>query len=207
VKKRIKLGLAVAGVVLLLIACTQPDPPFVKAEKDRQSAPEFSLQDASGSTFKLSDYKGKVVLLNFWATWCGPCQEEIPWFMGFEREYKDRDFAVVGISVDETGWNAVKPYLKRRQVNYRVALANQSVTQLYGSVEGLPTTFMIDRQGRIARTHIGLASQDTYRDEIVQLLGSNNSDDSHRISMLQAPGRIDFAGRWFGWLWTNRRAG
>lgn len=216
--KQWKLNLAVAGVVLLLIACTQPDPPFVKAEKDRQTAPGFSLQDSAGATFKLADYRGKVVLLNFWATWCGPCQEEIPWFIDFEREFKSRDFEVLGISLDERGWDAVKPYIVRKKVNYRVAIGDAALAQLYGNVEGLPTTFVIDRQGRIARIHVGEAARDTYRAEILQLLGRDNPNDPHRISrygadtlqfsecgadtplhcsLLSAPGRL------FDWIWTG----
>src|SRR6185437_4440778 len=172
---------AVSSLVVLLAACSEPEQPFVKAEKDRQRAPGFSLQDASGATLKLSDYRGKVVLLNFWATWCAPCQEEIPWFNEFERDYKSRDFAVVGVSLDQHGWDAVKPYIARLKVNYRVAVGDAMIAQLYGNVEGLPTTFLIDREGRIARIHLGQASRNTYRQEILQLLGSNNTNDSNRV--------------------------
>src|SRR5208282_706006 len=121
----------------------------VKAEHERKAAPDFSLKDADGKPVKLSDYRGKVVLLDFWATWCGPCKIEIPWFMDFERQFKDRGFAVVGVSMDEDGWAAVKPYLMRVQINYRVLLGNDQVGSLYGGVDSLPTTFLIDRQGNI----------------------------------------------------------
>src|SRR5712671_2004016 len=84
----------------------------VKAEADRRPAPDFALKDADGKTVHLSDYKGKVVLLDFWATWCAPCKIEIPWFMEFEQQLKDRGFAVVGVSMDEDGWGVVKPYLQ-----------------------------------------------------------------------------------------------
>ena len=94
----------------------------VKAEKERKPAPEFALKDATGKTVKLSDYRGKVVLLNFWATWCGPCKIEIPWFMDFEQTYKDKNFAVLGISLDEDGWDAVKPFIEQKKINYRVVI-------------------------------------------------------------------------------------
>ena len=125
----------------------------VKPEKDRKQAPDFILKDVNGASAKLSDYKGKVVLLDFWATWCGPCKIEIPWFMEFEQTYKDRGFAVVGVSMDEDGWDVVKPYIQTRKINYRILLGNDQVGQLYGGVESLPTTFLIDRSGRIAKVH------------------------------------------------------
>ncbi len=178
---------AVAALAVALVCCALPEQPYLKAEKDRKPAPDFSLKDASGASVKLSDYRGKVVLLNFWATWCGPCEEEIPWFIGFQQEFKDREFAVLGISVDEDGWDAVKPFVARRKVNYRVMLGGEEVSQIYGNVENLPTTFIIDREGRIARTHIGLVSRNTYKQEILQLMGSPKQNDSYRSGMLYFP--------------------
>jgi len=131
----------------------------VKAEQERKAAPDFNLKDADGKAVKLSDYKGKVVLLNFWATWCGPCKIEIPWFMDFEQTYKDKNFAVLGVSLDEDGWDSVKPYIQQKKINYRVMIGTEQVAQMYGEVDSLPTTFMIDREGRVAAVHIGLVSK------------------------------------------------
>jgi peroxiredoxin len=142
----------------------------VKPEKERKPAPEFALKDADGKTVKLSDYKGKVVLLNFWATWCGPCKMEIPWFIDFEKEYKDKGFAVLGVAMDDDGWDAVKPYLEEKKVNYRMVLGNDQVAEQYGGVDSLPTSILIDRDGRIATMHIGLVSKSDYRNDIIQLL-------------------------------------
>jgi peroxiredoxin len=142
----------------------------VKPEKERKPAPEFALKDADGKTVKLSDYKGKVVLLNFWATWCGPCKMEIPWFIDFEKEYKDKGFAVLGVAMDDDGWDAVKPYLEEKKVNYRVVLGNDQVAEQYGGVGSLPTSILIDRDGRIATVHVGLVSKSEYRNDIIQLL-------------------------------------
>jgi peroxiredoxin len=163
--------LARASVVALLASCAFiPDEAHLYPEKDRKTAPDFSLKDGDGKLVKLTDYRGKVVLVNFWATWCGPCQEEIPWFKDFQRDYKDRNFTVLGLSVDEDGWKAIKPYLAKNNLNYPVVLADDRVQMLYGNVENLPTSFVLDQQGRVASHHIGLVSKKTYREEILGLL-------------------------------------
>lgn len=169
------LALAAAALVATIGCSGQPRPAkaAVKPAKDRQAAPDFTLKDASGQTVKLSQFKGKVVLLNFWATWCGPCKIEIPWFIAFEKQYKDRGFAVVGVAMDEDGWEVVKPYIETRQVNYRVVMGDDVVAQLYGGVESLPTTFLIDREGRVASVHIGLVSKKTYQHDIDLLMESS----------------------------------
>jgi len=172
--------LAIAVFSLLAASCSKsPDTAHaasVKPDKDRKVAPDFTLKDASGASVKLSDYKGKVVILDFWATWCGPCKIEIPWFMEFEQEYKDRGFAVVGVSMDEDGWAAVKPYIEARKINYRILLGNDHVGDLYGGVDSLPTTFLIDRTGRIAAVHVGLEmGKDGFKNEIDRLLQGNRA--------------------------------
>jgi len=133
-----------------------------------------------GQTVKLADYKGKVVLLNFWATWCGPCKIEIPWFIEFEQTHKDKGFAVLGVSMDEDGWDVVKPYLASHKINYRVLLGDDSVATLYGGVDSLPTTFILDKEGRIASIHVGLVSKGDYLNDIGVLLGLNNKKTSSR---------------------------
>jgi peroxiredoxin len=144
-----------------------------KTAKLHQTAPDFSLGDASGGTVQLSDYKGKVVLLNFWATWCAPCKAEIPWFAEFERTYKHRGFAVIGVSMDDDGWKSVRPYMDAKKIGYRVALGNEVLAKNYGGVESLPETLLIDRDGKIAARHIGIVSKREYENEIIQILGKN----------------------------------
>ena len=137
---------------------------------NRKAAANFSLTDATGAKVTLASYKGNVVVLNFWATWCGPCQVEIPWFVEFNKTYKSRGLAVLGISMDEDGWKSVKPYLAEKKIDYPVVIGNEDVAKLYGGVDSLPSTFIIDREGRIAFVHTGLVSKETYEKDIRNLL-------------------------------------
>ncbi len=160
-----------AVLVLLASACSSfKSVKAAKSEKERQPAPNFSLQDSQGRTVRLADYKGKVILLDFWATWCGPCKIEIPWFIEFQRQYKDRGFSVIGVSMDEGGWEVVRPFVDEMRMNYPVLIGNDDTTSAYGGVDVLPTTFIIDKQGRIVATHMGLTSRSEFEDTIKSLL-------------------------------------
>ncbi len=171
------LAIAATAILIATSSCDSTTVrAAVKSDKERKSAPDFALTDSDGKTVHLSDYKGKVVLLDFWATWCAPCKIEIPWFMEFERQYKDKGFAVVGVSMDDDGWKVVKPYIQQLKMNYRILLGNDKVGDAYGGVDSLPTTFLIDRQGRIASTHVGLSGgKDDFQNDILHLLGASHA--------------------------------
>jgi peroxiredoxin len=139
----------------------------VKAGKP---APDFTLKDAKGDRLRLADYKGKVVLLNFWATWCGPCKTEIPWFVDFEKQFQSRGFTVLGVSMDEDGWKVINPYVAEHKINYPIVLANEEVNEAYGGIEALPTTLILGRDGKVRFLHSGLISRADYEKEIRQLL-------------------------------------
>ena len=163
-------------LTLLLVSCSGTSEQVVDAAEKatkggRKPAPNFTLKDADGRNVSLTDYKGKVVLLNFWATWCGPCKIEIPWFIEFEQKYKDRGFAVLGVSMDDEGWEVVKPYLAKTKINYRILVGNEQIAKQYGGLDALPTTLIIDRSGNVLSTHEGLVSKGTYEKEILSLLG------------------------------------
>jgi cytochrome c biogenesis protein CcmG/thiol:disulfide interchange protein DsbE len=164
------VGITALGLGTLACAPQEPARKAVKDDKDRKVAPEFELKDVNGKAVHLSDYKGKVVLLDFWATWCGPCGVEIPWFVEFERRYKDRGFEVVGISMDDDGWKVITPFVADKKINYRILLGDDKTGDLYGGVEALPTTFVIDREGRIASVHLGLSGKKDFEDAIEKLL-------------------------------------
>ena len=170
--KAFRLGLIAAVAAMVGYTACSPSQVHhkVKDAALRHQAPEFSLRDQDGHVVHLADYKGKVVLIDFWATWCGPCNIEIPWFRQFESKYKDRGFEVLGVSMDETGWKAVKPFAERKKMNYRIVLGDDRTGDLYGGIQALPTAFIIDREGRIASIHIGLSEKKDFQDAIEQLL-------------------------------------
>jgi thiol-disulfide isomerase/thioredoxin len=121
----------------------------------------------------LSQYKGKVVLLNFWATWCHGCKQEIPWYMEFADKYKDRGFVVIGVSMDEDGWKSVKPFLQEKKMNYPVIIGNQELMNQYGG-DSMPVSVLIDREGKIADLHSGVVNKGGWEREIQQLLGESS---------------------------------
>jgi cytochrome c biogenesis protein CcmG/thiol:disulfide interchange protein DsbE len=181
----IALG-AVLCAIFLTVGCSNTRTvraASVKPDKERKPAPEFSLKDADGKMVHIADYKGKVVLLDFWATWCGPCKIEIPWFMELQRKNKDRGFEVLGVAMDDEGWEAVKPFAAKIGINYRLVIGNDEVGTLYGGVEALPTTFLIDREGRIAAAHVGLTSRKDFEDGVEELLQAPISTAHYRFGV------------------------
>ncbi|MBI2689823.1 MAG: TlpA family protein disulfide reductase [Acidobacteria bacterium] len=136
----------------------------------RAVAPDFALTDAEGKMLRLADLRGKVVLVNFWATWCPPCRTEIPLFAELQKAYGDAGFAVVGVSMDE-GWDAVRPAMSALGVNYPVVLGDDETARKFGGVEKLPETYLIDRSGRIAAAHAGLPERRALEERIRGLLG------------------------------------
>lgn len=145
----------------------------VKALKDGQTAPDFALRDATGASLRLSAYKGNVVLLNFWATWCHGCTQEIPWLIQFQKTYKGRGFTVIGVSMDDDGWKAVRPFIGSEKVNYPVVVGNEQMARPYG-LDAMPMTFLIDRDGKIAATSVGIIDRTACERQIVELLTHNS---------------------------------
>lgn len=141
-------------------------------DADAKPAPlDFVLRDINDNEVALAELKGNVILLNFWATWCGPCKIEIPWFVEFQTKHKDDGLVVLGLSVDDTP-QQIKPFAAEFQVNYPmlIGLGREDFQEAYGPVWGLPITYVIDRDGTLCRKHIGIATKEEFEEDLAALL-------------------------------------
>ena len=135
-----------------------------------KSLPGFRLEDQSGTQVTNLEIESKVVLLNFWATWCGPCRTEMPWFVEFQDRYRDSGFTVLAVSVDQEGWEVVRPFIEEQGLNFPVFVGDRDFGEAFGGVNVLPTTFIVDRTGKITARHRGLIDKSEYEKEIEALL-------------------------------------
>ena len=132
-------------------------------------APDFVMQDQDGKDVRLADHRGKVVVLDFWATWCPPCRKEIPGFVNLHNNYQAKGVEVVGVSLDRS-WAPVKPFMQEYRINYTIVLGDQQLTEMYGGFTGIPTTFVIDRNGVIRDKHTGYMPESTFEEAVKLLL-------------------------------------
>ena len=138
------------------------EPPF--------PAPDLSLPAMEGDTFRLSDHNGDVVVLNVWATWCGPCRAEIPGFIRLQREFGAQGLTIVGVSVDREGAAVVRPYAERMAINYTLAVDDGSAARAYGPFRTIPKTYVIDRTGRVRYVAKGALAEVRLRRVVTELL-------------------------------------
>jgi len=162
--------LLIAAAVIVAIAFPGFNAFGEEDKSVRPSTPPWQLAALGGERVKSSDFDGKVVILNFWATWCVPCREEIPGLVELQKQYGDKGVVVVGLSLDQGGPELVKRFVERFKINYPVVMADEKIVKEFGSVEAVPTTFIIDREGRIAGKHIGFAEKAVFEREIKSLL-------------------------------------
>lgn len=149
--------------------------PLVYGQSKGKEAPDFVLKDLEGKQVKLSDFRGKAVLLNFWATWCGPCKVEMPWFVDFQKEYGPQGLEIVGVALDDSGRDEIQKFAKDMGVNYTILQGQDDVGDAYGAV-GLPTTFYIDRNGKIVDSASGLVSRSEIEDNIKRALSGGKAE-------------------------------
>lgn len=163
--------LALALVALAI--CSSASAPVAARQEPSligKPAPAFALKDLAGKSLKLADFKGKVVLIDFWATWCVPCRVEIPHFVELQKKYASKGFSVIGISMDDTP-EPVPAFAKKYGMNYPVVVGDAALGDQYGGILGLPTAFVIDRGGIIRQRYDGITSADTFEKAVVALLG------------------------------------
>ena len=141
-------------IIILLSFCTGGE----KAGKELETPPQFTLKDLNGFETSLDDYRGKVVFINFWATWCPPCRTEIPGFVEIYQEYKDKGMEILGISLDRITPESLLNFVRKYKINYPVLVGTQKVAQDY-NIQAIPTTFIVDRNGKLRYKHTGFMNK------------------------------------------------
>lgn len=161
-KKALPIAAAAIAIGLLLTLLSRPDTggPIVGSP-----APDFRLTDLSGRTVTLADYRGKVVLIDFWATWCSSCESEIPDMKALDARFKDADFALLAASVDQAGPEVVAKYAADKALPYRILFADEATSKAY-RIFGLPTKFLIDREGRVVRKYLDLVPSESLAKDV-----------------------------------------
>ena len=183
--KRNPVAIIVTAMVVSLMLvigmnlARKPIPP-PGPEGRGETAPDFALQSLEGKTVHLSDYRGKAVLLNFWATWCAPCKIEMPWFVELQNKYGPQGLQIVGVAMDDASFGNISDFARDMGVNYPVLVGKESVGDAYGGVQFLPENFYIDRNGRVVNRAFGLKGKDEVEDEIKKILAS-------RLAQVQKP--------------------
>jgi len=183
----------VVGITVLLVfgkkASKQPESanaggqvipastPTVGGPAKGAAAPPFELKSIpGGKSTTLASFQGKAVLLNFWATWCGPCKIEMPWLVDLQKKYGSQGLEIVGVAMDDTDDKEIADFAHKMGVNYVILKGTEKVGDLYGGVEGLPTTYYLDRSGKVVDKTLGLASESVIEDAIKKALGPGNGN-------------------------------
>ena len=184
-KKGVLIGVGVVALLAIMVWADRKFPAAGRsqanssANKSDASLPGTVMKDLNDRDVTLAQYKGQVVLVNFWATWCAPCKIEIPWMIEFQKKYSSRGFTILGVSMDEDGKKAINPFLEKERfdvdgqkeaMNYPILLGNDSIADKFGSIMGLPTSMLFSRDGKKVKTIVGLVNHDDIAKAIEDLL-------------------------------------
>lgn len=147
---------------------TDSEKNFRAETSDLRKAPDFTLTSLDKNEIKLSNYKGKVIILDFWATWCPPCKAEIPFFIELYKKYREQGLAIIGVAISDEEYK-VQAFAKNFKINYPVAMGNEKIVEDYGGIRGLPTTFIIDKEGNIREKFIGYMPKEVFEEAFLKL--------------------------------------
>ena len=158
------------GIILIMVSLVSCQARTTENTASGPIAPDFKLKDLDGNSFSLSETKGKVVILDFWATWCPPCRMEIPHFKELYQRYKRKGLVIVGVALDRGGVPVVKSFVQTNNINYPILIGDQIVVVSYGGIRSIPTTFIIDRKGHIVEKIVGYRDKEFFESRIKKLL-------------------------------------
>ncbi|MDZ7374474.1 MAG: TlpA family protein disulfide reductase [candidate division KSB1 bacterium] len=164
-------GLGLGAVWAGALAASPSGASRPQETSSQLRAPDFELRGIDGKAYTLSAQRGKVVILNFWDTWCPPCKAEIPDFVELQKQYGRKGLQILGVAFARQGLDAVQSFVKSYKINYPVLLATPKVVEDYGGIEGIPTTFVIDQQGRIRQKYVGYRPREVWESVVRELLG------------------------------------
>lgn len=182
---RLFISVSTMILTILMVSCTtdkanSSDKKPVEQKTSRSTAtsqsdqyvaaPDFALEDLDGDVVRLSDHKGKVVFLNFWATWCPPCRAEIPYFIDLVEKYGDDGFEVVGIALDPRDFSKVQTFVDQQGINYTILYDTKNVQGMYGGIQSIPTTFVINRDGKVVEQIVGSRPKNVFESTIKKWL-------------------------------------
>ncbi|TES85524.1 MAG: TlpA family protein disulfide reductase [Candidatus Aminicenantes bacterium] len=160
--------LVLLPLVIVLFVCAKAEKASILGNNSSQ-APDFTVKDLRGREISLSNYSGKVVFLNFWATWCGPCKAEIPDFIEAYKQNKDKGMEIIGISVDRISPKSVLKFAEKYKINYPVVMSTDKIQKDYEPGPYIPTTIIIDQEGKIRHRHIGYMSKEAFEGYFLKL--------------------------------------
>lgn len=170
-RKLLQYSLFVVAVLWIAFASQtwNDEAPGIQAIKDRHAIADLVMPQLNGGSWRLSDHRGEVVLINYWASWCGPCRQETPGLIDLSREYRYKGLSIVGVSMDEGGKPAVESFMSEFHMPYPVLVPDLALPSA-PAVEALPTTVLVDRNGRVAKSYVGAVRETVFRADVDQLL-------------------------------------